>query len=168
MSQKFNQLFVPHSHISMDNFKFFNKGRELWNVESQFKEDLEDKIRNQLEIADLLQGFQITVDSNSGFASLTNQMITYFLKDEAPKAPVYIYSVNNSQKIQIEDEADEAERTNAETRQQLIDINQSLFFSEITEIADLVIPFDHVEIGKSLNGYMSNYNNEKMFHQSAI
>ena len=114
---------MPHSHISEDNFKFFNKGRELWNVESQFKEDLEDKIRNQLEIADLLQGFQITVDSNSGFGSLTNQMITYFLKDEAPKAPVYVYSVNNSQKIQIEDEADEAERTNALTRQQLIDIN---------------------------------------------
>ena len=164
MSQKFNQLFVPHSHISEDNFKFFNKGRELWNVESQFKEDLEDKIRNQLEIADLLQGFQITVDSNSGFGSLTNQMITYFLKDEAPKAPVYVYSVNNSQKIQIEDEADEAERTNAMTRQQLIDINQSLFFSEITEISDLVIPFDQIQVGKSLSKYLSNYNNEKIFH----
>ena len=91
-------------------------------------------------------------------------MITYFLKDEAPKAPVYVYSVNNSQKIQIEDEADEAERTNAMTRQQLIDINQSLFFSEITEISDLVIPFDQIQVGKSLSKYLSNYNNEKIFH----
>jgi t-SNARE complex subunit (syntaxin) len=54
MSQKFNQLILPHSHITDDNFKFFSKGRELWNIESQFKEDLEDKIRNQLEISDLL------------------------------------------------------------------------------------------------------------------
>ena len=71
----------------------------------------------------MLQGFQITVDSNSGFGSLTNNMITYFLKDEAPKAPIFLYSVNNSQKIQIGDEADEEERTNAETRQKLLDIN---------------------------------------------
>ena len=99
MSQKLNQLIVPHSHISEDNFKFFSKGRELWNVGSQFKDELEDKIRNQLEISDLLQGFQITVDSNSGFGSLTNNMITYFLRDEAPKAPIFLYSVNNSQKI---------------------------------------------------------------------
>lgn len=95
-------------------------------------------------------------------------MITYFLKDEAPKAPVYIYSVNNSQKIQIQDEADEAERTNAQTRQQLVDINQSLFFSEITENADLIVPFDKVEIGKSLQPYFANYDTEKIFHQSSI
>ena len=70
MSQKFNQLIMPHGHISEDNFKFFSKGRELWNIESQFKYDMEDKIRNQLEIADLIQGFQVTVDANSGFSSL--------------------------------------------------------------------------------------------------
>lgn len=106
-------MILPHAHITEDNFKFFNKGRELWNIESQFKDDLEDKIRLQLEVADCLQGFQLSVDSNSGFASLSNQIITYFLKDEAPKAPVYVYSINNSQKFEINDEATEEERTNA-------------------------------------------------------
>lgn len=70
MNQKFNQLIVPHSNISPDNFQFFNKGRELWNIESNFKDEMEDKIRYQLEMADLVQGFQLSIDANSGFASL--------------------------------------------------------------------------------------------------
>ena len=56
---------------------------------------MEEIIRYQLEMADLVQGFQLSIDTNSGFASLGKQMINYFLKDEVPKAPVYIYSVNN-------------------------------------------------------------------------
>lgn len=123
MSKKFNQCILPHSNINADNFKFFNKGRELWNQESAFKDDLEDKIRYQLEAADLMQGFKLIADTNSGFASMSNQIITYFLKDEAPKAPIFVYSINNSQKIHIDDQASEDDRTNAATRQSLIDIN---------------------------------------------
>ena len=77
------------------DFVFFNKGREMCNVEGVFKEYLEDKIRAHLELSDLVQGFQVTVDMNSGFGSLSSNIITYFLKDEAPKAPVFLYSVNN-------------------------------------------------------------------------
>lgn len=123
MSKKYNQCILPHSNINEDNFKFFNKGRELWNQECNFKDDLEDKIRFQLEAADLMQGFKMLVDSNSGFASLSNQILTYFLKDEAPKAPVYIYSINNSNKVSIDEEATEEDRTNAKTRQNLMDLN---------------------------------------------
>lgn len=43
-------------------------------------------------------------------------MITYFLKDECPKSPIYIYSVNNSQIVDIAEGLDDAERTNFETR----------------------------------------------------
>lgn len=115
MSIKFNQMFVPNQKIFEQDFCFFNKGRELWNEEAQWKDDLEDKIRQQLEIADLLQGFQLTVDTNSGFASLSNNIISYFLKDEAPKAPVFLYSINNYNKVNLEG-ADEAEKTNLLTR----------------------------------------------------
>jgi hypothetical protein len=48
-----------------------------------------------MEAADLLQGFQVTVDTNTGFGSLAKLIITYFLKDEAPKAPVFLFSINN-------------------------------------------------------------------------
>jgi hypothetical protein len=43
-----------------------------------------------------------------------------------------------------------------------------LFFSEITDNVDLMIPFDDVNIGSGLKKYFGNYNNEKVFHQSAI
>ena len=116
MSTKYNQLIVPNQHIFEQDFGFFNKGRELWNVEADFKEELEDKIRYQLECADLLQGFQLTVDTNSGFGSLGNNIITYFLKDEAPKSSVYVYSVNNRNRVDISEGATDAEKTNADTK----------------------------------------------------
>lgn len=90
-------------------------------------------------------------------------MITYILKDEAPKAPVYIYSVHNSHKIDM-DSMDEQERTNAQTRQLLLDINQSLFMSEITENSELLIPFDEVRLGSKLKEFLSGYDNQKVFH----
>ena len=78
---------------------FFNKGRELWQDDMQFREDLEEVIQKQLEMADRVQGFQVSVDVNSGFASLAKQVIERIFKDEAPKAPVYLYSVNNQIKM---------------------------------------------------------------------
>jgi len=39
-----------------------------------------------------------------------------------------------------------------------------LFFSEITENVELMIPFDEVKIGSELEKYFGNYNNEKVFH----
>ena len=97
-----------------------------------------------------MQRFKMLADTNSGFASLSNQIVTYFLKDEAPKAPIYVYSINNSQKVHIDDQSTEDERTNAITRQSLIDINQSLYFSDSLENIELLIPFDKVQIGKSV------------------
>ena len=44
-------------------------------------------------------------------------MITYFLKDEAPKSTVYLYSINNSNTVDIAEGADDADKTNAETKQ---------------------------------------------------
>lgn len=46
-------MIIPHMNISQDNFQFFNKGRELWLVESEMKENIEDKLRYQLEAANL-------------------------------------------------------------------------------------------------------------------
>lgn len=43
----------------------------------------------------------MTVDTNSGFGSMSNNIITYFLKDEAPKAPVFVYSINNHNKVNM-------------------------------------------------------------------
>lgn len=87
------------------------------------------------------------MDTNSGFSSLANQITTYFLKDEAPKAPVFLFAVGNRNQVAIGQAASEDERTNAATRQRLIDLNQSLFLSEIEDV-DLIVPFDTVQIGE--------------------
>lgn len=172
MDQKYNQLIVPHSNISADNFQFFNKGRELWNIESNFKDEMEDKIRYQLEMADLVQGFQLSIDANSGFASLGKQMINYFLKDEVPKAPVFIYSINNQNRFDLmgaeESKMDDEDIINLEKMRELGALNKSLFFSEFEENVDLVVPFDTVAIGEHVKKYFGRYKADSLFHKSSL
>jgi hypothetical protein len=109
----------------------------------------------------------MTVDTNSGYASMSNNIITYFLKDEAPKAPVFLYSINNENKVNFEG-ADEAEKTNLETRQKLIDLNYSLFLSESLEHIELMVPFDCIALGGHNKDYFGNYKKDLLFHQSGI
>jgi hypothetical protein len=168
MSTKLNQLFVPQQNIQESDFVFFNKGRELWNLSLQFKDDIEDTIRNQLEVSDNLQGFMVTADTNSGFGSLSNQVITYYLKDQSPKTPVYLFSINNSNKVIMDENMSEEERTNAKMRQSLMDLNTSLFMSEIQENVEIIVPFDSISIGKKQKEYMGNYNKELLFHQTSL
>lgn len=104
------------------------------------------------------------MDANSGFASLANIITTYFLKDEAPKAPVYLYSVNNENVVDFSQLESEEERTNAETRQELMNLNLSLFLSETQENYELVVPFDVLQIGKNLKPYLEEYNDKMLFH----
>ena len=77
---------------------------------------------------------------------MANQIITYYLRDESPKSPVYLYALNNSNSeyLKTNGELDQ----NDELREKLMSLNQSLFMSETLENIDVVIPFDNVSIGK--------------------
>ena len=92
-------------------------------MSTQFKDDIEDVIRNQLEASDQLQGFQLYVDVNSGHSSLANVLINEYLKDESPKSPVFVYALNNRNTVEFAEGISEEERTNLQIRQNLIDIN---------------------------------------------
>ena len=87
-------------------------------------------ILKHLEISDRVQGFQLSVDVNSGFSSLAKEIIEKIIKDEAPKAPVYLFSMNNKVNYDTSGLSPE-ELTNMETKKELIGLNQSLFFSEL-------------------------------------
>ncbi|XP_003707902.1 misato mitochondrial distribution and morphology regulator [Megachile rotundata] len=65
-------------------FNIFTYGRSLWNTE-QFSEDFADRIRAYVEECDLMQGFQIILDSVDGFAGLGTSCMQY-LKDEYEKS----------------------------------------------------------------------------------
>ena len=62
------------------------------------------------------------------------------------------------------EDASEEERTNAETRLQLIKLNSSLFLSESMDHIDLLIPMDTIEIGKNLTKYLEGYKADLLFH----
>jgi hypothetical protein len=63
------------------------------------------------------------VDVNSGHSSLANVIIQDYLKDESPKSPVYIYALNNENKVHIDKSLSEEEMTNLHMRQKLMDLN---------------------------------------------
>ena len=65
-------------------FDVFTYGRNLWNAE-KFSEDFCDRIRAYVEDCDLMQGFQIILDSVDGFAGLGASCMQY-LRDEYGKS----------------------------------------------------------------------------------
>ena len=69
---KNNMYVLPSGYMDETNFIFYNKGKELWKLSADLRDDLEDKLRHQLEKSDLLQGFQLSSDVTSGFGSLSN------------------------------------------------------------------------------------------------
>lgn len=92
-------MFTPTSLIQEDNFIFYNKGKELWGETPDFRDDLEDKFRHQLENADLLQGFTLHSDVTSGYGSLSGLIMQEMMRDEAPKAPIVLFALENKNKI---------------------------------------------------------------------
>lgn len=65
-------------------FNVYTYGRNLWNT-NQFSEDFTDRIRTYVEECDLMQGFQVLVDSIDGFAGLGVSCIQH-LRDEYGKS----------------------------------------------------------------------------------
>lgn len=65
-------------------FDIFTYGRNLWNTE-QFSDEFTERIRAYVEECDLLQGFQIILDSTDGFAGLGSSCMQY-LRDEYGKS----------------------------------------------------------------------------------
>lgn len=98
---------------------------------------------------------------------MSNNIITIHLKDEAPKAPIFLYSINNHNKVDFNG-AEEADKTNLETRQKLIDLNYSLFLSESLDNIELMIPFDKISLGKHNTDFFGNYKKDLLFHQSGV
>ena len=87
-----NKLLLPHAIVSEPNFTFFSRGKDMFSESLDFREELEDSFRHQLEWSDRLQGFHLAADVTSGCASLTKIIIDEFVRDEAPKAPVLLYA----------------------------------------------------------------------------
>lgn len=74
-----------YSHNSTSHqFDVYTFGRTLWNTE-QFSDDFTDRIRAYIEECDLMQGFQVLLDSTDGFAGLGASCVQH-IKDEYGKS----------------------------------------------------------------------------------
>jgi len=163
---KHNMFILPPGYADETSFNFYNKGKDLWKTCSDLREDLEDKFRHQLEKADLLQGFQLTSDVTSGFGSLANMMSTEYIRDEMPKAPIYLYALETQNPYKKSKDA---------TKFDLFKLNKSLWLGEMLETFDLVIPFNSLYMKQTypenemLRKYLSKMSNaNSVYHRSAL
>ena len=49
---KRNRMLMPEGAISEPDFGFYNKGKELWAMSYDLRDDMEDLFRHQLETSD--------------------------------------------------------------------------------------------------------------------
>ncbi|XP_067212096.1 protein misato-like [Linepithema humile] len=78
-------IVKEYSHNCTEQpFNIYTYGRNLWTTE-QFSDDFCDRIRSYVEECDLMQGFQVLVDSADGFAGLGASCIQH-LRDEYGKS----------------------------------------------------------------------------------
>jgi hypothetical protein len=81
----------------------------------------------------MIQGFQISADVASGHGSLTKILVTDFMKDEAPKAPVLLYALEGKNAFSLEKEP---------IKYELMNLNRGLWLGDLLPTVDLAIPFD--------------------------
>jgi hypothetical protein len=89
------------------------------------------------------------------------------VRDEAPKAPIMLYSLKNHNVFSDDEETlDDGVQRNV--RAQLQEINQSLWLSELASLCDVAVPMDTPSFGKKalING--ARYQDHNYFQKSAL
>ena len=159
-------MLMPEGAIAEPDFGFYNKGKELWAMSYDMRDDMEDLFRHQLETSDRLQGFQVTADVMSGHGSLANILAKEFMRDEAPKAPIMLYAVESRNPFTKKKQA---------AKYELTELNRSLYMGEMLPIFDMVIPFNvkqmQANISQSplLKSCISKYQGKDLlYHRSAL
>jgi hypothetical protein len=97
------------------------------------QDELEDKLRLQLEQSDLVQGFQVSADVTTGHGSFTKILVEEFMRDEAPKAPVLLYAIEKENPYNS---------GYFQTKKDLYELNRSLWLGDLLPSVDMAVPFD--------------------------
>ena len=164
---------MPHSTVLEDDNFFYNKGKLLWSANYDFREQLEDSFRNQLEKSDLLQGFSLSADVMSGNGSLTSILIDEFIRDECPKAPILLFALEEKNKYSSQLEANDIA---LRYKNDLFELNQSLWLAQLSQQCNMVVPFDESKMqmagkkGPAAKKHMlERYQGESsLFHSSSL
>ncbi|XP_063995599.1 protein misato [Diachasmimorpha longicaudata] len=139
-------------------FDVFHYGKNLWGTE-QFQDDFSDRIRAYAEECDLMQGFQVLLDSSDAFSGLATSCIEH-LRDEYNKSILAFPLIDSqSTKPSISD------LSNA--------VNIALCYQQLNEHSSLFSPLCCGESGWLAPGSPRTfpnliYNNDSRYHSSAL
>lgn len=148
-----------HKHDgAMYPFSIFTYGRNLWNTE-QFSDDFSERIRAYVEECDLMQGFQIILDSMDCFAGIGASCIQH-LRDEYGKSIVSFPCIDSK-------------KTEPSTSNVIKILNTALCWQHVGEYASLFSPLCCGEtawpqIGEPRIFNHLTYNSEVKYHSSAL
>lgn len=148
-----------HKHDgAMYPFSIFTYGRNLWNTE-QFSDDFSERIRAYVEECDLMQGFQIILDSMDCFAGIGASCIQH-LRDEYGKSIVSFPCIDSK-------------KTESSTSNVIKILNTALCWQHVGEYASLFSPLCCGEtawprIGEPRIFNHLTYNSEVKYHSSAL
>ncbi|KAI4499578.1 hypothetical protein M0802_005474 [Mischocyttarus mexicanus] len=152
-------IVKEYEHNSSDHlFDIYTYGRNLWNKE-QFSDDFTDKIRSYVEECDLMQGFQVLVDSTDGFAGLGASCIQH-LQDEYGKSVITFPCIDG-------------QNTDLSTSDIIRAINTALCWQQLEEHSSLFSPLccgqsGWPQIGNPRNFDNLNYQLGLKYHTSSI
>ena len=97
---------------------------------------------------------------------MANTITTDYIKDEVPKAPVYLYAIETKNPYSKKSE---------ETKFELAKLNKSLWLGEMLPTFDLVIPFNSLymsmtyPLNPQLSKYLSKMNaRDSTYHRAAL
>ncbi|KAK1136270.1 hypothetical protein K0M31_000835 [Melipona bicolor] len=148
-----------HKHDgAMYPFGIFTYGRNLWNTE-QFSDDFSERIRAYVEECDLMQGFQIILDSVDCFAGIGASCMQH-LKDEYGKSIISFPCIDSK-------------RTDPSASNMIKILNTALCWQHVEEYTSLFSPLCCGEaawpqIGDSRVFNHLTYNSELKYHSSAL
>lgn len=148
-----------HKHDgAMYPFGIFTYGRNLWNTE-QFSDDFSERIRAYVEECDLMQGFQIILDSVDCFAGIGTSCMQH-LKDEYGKSIISFPCIDSK-------------RTEPSASNVIKILNTALCWQHVEEYTSLFSPLCCGEtawpqIGDSRVFNHLTYNSELKYHSSAL
>ncbi|XP_034935497.1 protein misato [Chelonus insularis] len=152
-------VIKEYQHQSSDKaFDIFNYGKNIWRT-NYFSTDFCDSIRQYVEECDLIQGFQVLLDSTDGFAGLGTSCIEY-LRDEYGKSILAFPVIEGTQ-------------SNISASSLIKAVNIALCWQQLTENASLFSPLCCGEDGWPSPGNPRSfdhlsYNIELKYHTSAL
>lgn len=152
-------VVTEYKHECTDQpFDVFNYGVNLWHSK-EFEDDFCDRIRCYVEECDLMQGFQVLLDSQDGFAGLGASCIQH-LRDEFGKSIIAFPSID-------------ARHEQASAKDLIRIVNTALCWQQISEDSSLFSPLccgdkGWPNAGEPRSFKDLNYDLQLKYHTSAL